>query len=167
MVSKTINSLVRGVCKTFKAVEHEIISTANEKFNSLSVKAKRSTVIAFGAIVGFVCSSLIFKAIKEGSNHLSRPGDISLTSKIPMRNHKHLRKLIPLGKMKGEYNGEYDSFYVALDRDASIFINRNLEYSDSAYFKSNRWEKITQNQLKEYADQLCFIPFDRNGKTKN
>ena len=83
-----------------------------------------------------------------------------------MRQHKDLRKLIPLGKMKGEYNGEYDSFYVALDANASIFINRNLEYSDSAYFKSNRWEKITRNQLKEYANQLCFIPFDTNGKDK-
>lgn len=70
-------------------------------------------------------------------------------------------KLTPVGKMKGEINGEFESFYIALDREGQLFINRDPEYSEDRYEKSNGWKPITRQQLEAYEKELRFFPSQR------
>lgn len=81
-----------------------------------------------------------------------------------MKQERENESLIPLGKMKGEIDGEFDSFYVAVDKDARIFINRNMNYGDSAYKKSENWNEITIDILKDYERSLHFIPLSQKSK---
>lgn len=64
----------------------------------------------------------------------------------------------PAGKMKGEIDGEFESFYLAVDKEGQVYMNRNPEYSEHRYDKSNGWESISQQQLDEYKKELHFIP---------
>lgn len=66
--------------------------------------------------------------------------------------------LTPIGKMKGEINEEFESFYLAVDKDGQVYMNRNPEYSEDRYDKSKGWESITQEQLTGYKKELHFIP---------
>jgi hypothetical protein len=71
----------------------------------------------------------------------------------PMKNET----LMPLGKLKGEMNGEFEAFYLAMDAGGQLYINRDLGYRRTAYEKSNGWELITRSQLANYEKQLHFI----------
>lgn len=72
-------------------------------------------------------------------------------------------QLTPVGKMKGEIDGEFESFYVAVDREGGIFINRDIEYSERAFDKSNDWKQISREKLAEYEKQLNFLPSRSKG----
>lgn len=67
------------------------------------------------------------------------------------------QQLNPIGKMKGEINDEFESFYLAQDKDGKIYMNRNPEYSQNRYSQVKGWELITQAQLDEYKKKLHFI----------
>lgn len=73
--------------------------------------------------------------------------------------------LIPLGKMKGEVNGQFDSFYVAIDKNARIFINRDIDYGPNAYVQSKKWKEITRAKLAEYERDLTFRPINQKSKS--
>lgn len=79
-----------------------------------------------------------------------------------MKTKQSSNELIPLGKMKGEIDGEFDSFYVAIDKDARVFINRNISYSESAYDKNEAWKEISMDDLKGYERDLHFIPVSKS-----
>lgn len=68
------------------------------------------------------------------------------------------QQLKPVGKMKGEIDDEFESFYLAEDKDGQVYMNRNPEYAQHRYDKSKGWEVITQAQLGEYKKKLHFIP---------
>lgn len=72
-------------------------------------------------------------------------------------------KLNPVGKMKGEIDGEFESFYIALDREGQLFINRDPAYSGDRYEKSNGWKPITRRELEAYEKDLRFFPSQRKG----
>ena len=72
-------------------------------------------------------------------------------------------KLTPVGKMKGEINGEFESFYIAVDREGQLFINHDPEYSEDRYKKSNGWKPITRQQLEAYETNLHFFPSQKKG----
>ena len=67
--------------------------------------------------------------------------------------------------MKGEVNGEFDSFYVAIDKSARIFINRDIDYAPNAYTKSKKWKEITRTKLGEYERDLTFRPINQKPKS--
>ncbi|MEX2234032.1 MAG: hypothetical protein WD824_17840 [Cyclobacteriaceae bacterium] len=67
-------------------------------------------------------------------------------------------KLNPVGKMKGEIDGEFRSFYIALEREGQLFINHDPEYSEDRYEKSNGWKPITRQELEAYEKDLRFFP---------
>jgi hypothetical protein len=75
-----------------------------------------------------------------------------------MQQQSNEQLLTPIGKMKGEINKEFESFYLAVDKDGQIYMNRNPEYSEDRYDKSKGWELITQEQLAGYKKELHFIP---------
>jgi hypothetical protein len=168
-VHDAIMKLIHRICNGYKSIEERFVSAANTRFNGLSVTEKKLSVVLCGFLVGVVCVMLITQAINGNSKRSITVTRITDTKDSYMKkNYKDFNQLIPLGKMKGMVDGEYDSFYVAIDKEASIYINRSIEYSDSAYIKSNRWEKITRQKLDEYAKSLHFLPFQsKKGKALN
>jgi hypothetical protein len=73
------------------------------------------------------------------------------------------QQLNPVGKMKGEIDGEFESFYIAVDQEGQLFINRDPEHSEDRYKKSNGWRPITRQQLEAYEGDLRFFPSQRKG----
>lgn len=73
------------------------------------------------------------------------------------------QELNAVGKMKGELDGEFESFYIAVDREGQLFINRDPAYSKDRYEKSNGWKPITRQELEAYERDLRFFPSQRKG----
>lgn len=71
--------------------------------------------------------------------------------------------LIPIGKMKGEVEGKFEAFYLAVDKEGQLHINRNPPFLKDALHKSAEWETITRQQLDRYEKQLHFIPSHKHG----
>lgn len=72
-------------------------------------------------------------------------------------------QLTPVGKMKGEIDGEFESFYVAVDNQGAVYINRDIEYSERAYNKTDDWKQISKEKLMEYERDLHFMPSQSKG----
>jgi len=70
--------------------------------------------------------------------------------------------LIPLGKMKGEVNGEFEAFYLAVDLNAQLYMNRSPEYTTGRWKKGSGWEPLSRQQLAEFENHLRLIPTRRN-----
>jgi hypothetical protein len=134
----------------------------NARFSRFSNQKQKICLLLFGAMVGGICVTLIARAL------YSRPSnDYISVDKIETPNNHFMQKenstlseedLIPIGKMKGMIEGEFEAFYVAVDKDGKIFINHEIDYSPDAYKKSNGWQNIKREQLDEYSKELHFIP---------
>jgi hypothetical protein len=142
------------------------IIVANNQFNGLPLNKKKRIVLVFGLAISGVSILLINQALhpqeKEGAfkaDRISMPHDIYMKEQINVSGDQ----LIPVGKMKGEIDGEFESFYVAVDSKGSIFINRDIEYSEKAYDKSESWKQISKEKLDEYEKDLHFIPSKSKG----
>ena len=148
----------------YKNINRGIYSAAahlSTKFNGLSTRSKKMSVIAFTTLITVLCLKI---AIEPSKNSIRGSKDKLTTPDIPaMKEPMQDQKLIPLGKMKGEVDDNYDSFYVAIDNEGKLFINRNLEYGKEAYLKSDRWQSISIPELKEYERHLHFIPMKSKG----
>lgn len=75
-----------------------------------------------------------------------------------MKSKSNGQQLKPVGKMKGEIDDEFESFYLARNKDGQVYMNRNPEYTQDRYDQTKGWEAITQAQLNEYKTKLHFIP---------
>ncbi len=142
------------------------VTLANNEFNSLSTRKKKRIVLVFGVVVSGISVLLINQALHPQENEgalkadrISMPHDIFMKDEINVSEDQ----LIPVGKMKGEIDGEFESFYVAVDGKGSIFINRDIEYSEKAYEKSESWKQISKEKLDEYEKDLHFIPARSKG----
>ncbi|QLH32233.1 MAG: hypothetical protein HWD62_07135 [Cyclobacteriaceae bacterium] len=69
--------------------------------------------------------------------------------------------LTPIGKMKGEIDGDFEAFYLAVDKNGQVYLNRDPDYSENRYDKSRGWELVTHEQLAVYEKELHFIPHQR------
>ncbi len=78
--------------------------------------------------------------------------------------HDKSAKLLPVGKMKGEIDSRYEAFYLAVDTDGKLYLNRDMDYGRNAYRKSERWEEITPDQLQTYESRLHFLPHRAKGQ---
>jgi hypothetical protein len=136
------------------------INWLNRRFNGLPLRMKKTYTIVFVALTVMVCTVI---AIAPRDLSKLKINEHLITPDIPMMDPKENQKLIPLGKMKGEVDGNFESFYVAIDNEGKLFINRNLNYGKDAYTKDDRWESISQQQLKKYEQQLHFIPLKSKG----
>jgi hypothetical protein len=134
----------------------------NMSFNRFSKRIQKLFLILFGLTIGSICVILIGRALigEPDIDHLS-------VDKIQTPNNQFMQRestplseedLVPIGKMKGMIEGEYEAFYVAVDKDGKVYINRDISYSADAYKKSNGWENIKKEQLDEYEKELHFIP---------
>ena len=63
--------------------------------------------------------------------------------------------------MKGEIDGDFEAFYLAVDKDGQVYLNRDPDYSENRYEKSRGWELVTREQLAVYEKELHFIPLQK------
>lgn len=152
----------------FKAHVKAKVDFFNTSFNNLSPNTKRISLIGTGITMAGICTLLIFQAMSDPSNHSIHVDGITFPKDINDINRNHMSKpstakLTHIGKMKGEIDGEFEAFHVALDNDGGIFINHDPEYSRDSLFQSKGWEPITRQQLDAYEKQLHFIPDHQKG----
>jgi hypothetical protein len=137
------------------------VDELNLFFNRQSTTRKRAMVLLFGIGVTVISVALISKALKNQENSIdSKPDRVVMPYDIFMQEERIISKnqLTPVGKMKGEIDGEFESFYVAVDSEGAIYINRDIEYSANAYDKTDGWKQISKEKLMEYDRDLHFIP---------
>jgi hypothetical protein len=136
-----------------------------DKYNALPERGKKIVVLTFGSATAVLCLLLIMQSLYDNVGITLSIDPITKTKDayMPDSTFQHQDALVPVGKLKGEYEGEFDAFYLAVDKEGSLFINRSLEYSPDAYRKENGWEPISRNELRKYEEQLHFIPHRKPG----
>ncbi len=138
------------------------VNHCNEIFNTLSSKTKKASMIVFGISMAGICTVLILQAIYGQPSTTLPIDEITLPNDIYM-NTPDNQKLTPIGKMKGEIDGEFEAFHVAVDSEGQLFINSDPEFSKDSLNKSKGWEPITRQQLETYENELHFIPTQKKG----
>jgi hypothetical protein len=146
----------------FKFFLKKKVDIVNNAFNNLSITAKRITLMGMGALVAGVCVLLIFQALFSQNNTIIKVDQLNLPKDIYMK-QSDTTSLTHIGKMKGEIDKKFESFHLAVDNDGNLFINRDPEFSKDSLNKSKGWEPITRQQLKDYEEQLHFIPDRKKG----
>jgi len=152
--------LVKEYLRKLKSGFKAAIGVANETFNGLPIQRKKSAVVAFGIGVTAVSVFLILHALRNEPNKSGfKPDRIAMPYDIFMKDESGTTEdqLTPVGKMKGEIDGEFESFYVAVDNQGAVYINRDIEYSERAYEKTDDWKQISKEKLMEYEKDLHFI----------
>lgn len=158
--------MIWKIIKTARLSMDEKVQRTNVRFNNLTAPRKKTMVLSFGIIVSWISILLIIQALQPQENmslvapdHISVPHDIFMNNEASYPNSH----LVPVGKLKGEVDGEFESFYLAVDQNGHMFMNRDLEYSEKAYEKSEQWKPITREELKAYEKELHFIPLRGKG----
>ena len=139
------------------------IDWLSRKFNALPLRVKQVCVISFGMMTSMLCMVLVFQALQGKMNNTIQIEDITFPNDIYMNNTDTTKQLIPVGKFKGEINEEFEAFYLAVDNEGQVFINRNPSVGASRFAKSEDWQRISRNQLDDYRKQLHFTPHKGKG----
>lgn len=145
------------------------VLTINDTFNSLPIATRRRIAITCGiaaALTILVLTVLPFHSKQDNipdTEVITLPHDIN---QYPDMEQHNANTLAPLGKMKGEIDDKFEAFYLAVDNEGTVFINRDPPYGADRFLKTNGWEAITMEQLKEYEKELHFTPHNnRKGLT--
>lgn len=132
----------------------------NRKFNAFPNGLKKSILILTGIIIAILSGTMIHNAIHNVPSNPFSTDKITLPKDIHMP-YPDTQTLTPVGKMKGEIKDEFEAFYLAVDAEGQVFINRDPEYGEDRYNKSKGWEPITREQLQAYEKHLHFIPHQK------
>lgn len=139
-----------------------MVNKINTTYNALPVKLKKITLLSFGIVTGGISLLLIIQALGNQENRKELSIESIRTPKdIYMKHHNQdvtEDRLIPVGKLKGEINGEFEAFYLAVDAQGKTYINRSVDFSKDAYHKSKGWEEISRDDLAKYEKALHFLP---------
>jgi hypothetical protein len=122
--------MIRKALRRLSVLVNQRIGKANDSFNVLPKTSKRLMVIAFGICTTGISALLIIQALRDQESQIDfKPETIAMPYDIFKKEETAVSdtQLIPVGKMKGEIEGEFESFYVAVDNKGSIFINREIE----------------------------------------
>ena len=143
------------------------VDKANTLFNGLTGRGKKTTLLVFGSVMGGISIMLIMQALgnQENDRRLSiesirAPKDIYMKEQTQAISRD---QLIPVGKLKGEMNGEFEAFYLAVDHEGRTYKNAWPGVSMDAYHKSNGWQEISRQELARYEKQLHFFPARSKG----
>ena len=142
------------------------IDFANQSFNRLPKSKKKLSILLFGVCITGISATLIIQALRNQENQIHfKPERIAMPYDIFMKGETEVSEsqLTPVGKMKGEIDGEFESFYVAVDSKGSIYINRDIEYAESAYDLTDAWKQVSREKLTEFERELHFIPSRSKG----
>lgn len=139
------------------------VDAINKRFNGMPLRAKQFIVISFGMLMSMVCIVLVIQAVQNKVADTISIEKINLPKDTFMNNNDSSNQLIPVGKLKGEINGEFEAFYVAVDGEGQVYINRNPSFGASRFMKSQEWQPISRKQLEIYEKELHFIPHKSKG----
>lgn len=138
------------------------VDKANTLFNGLTARVKKTILLIFGWVMGGISIMLIMQALgnQETDGRLSiesirTPKDIYMKEDGEFISRD---QLIPVGKLKGEMDGEFEAFYLAVDHEGRTYRNPWPGVSREAYQKSNGWQEISRQELERYEKQLHFFP---------
>ena len=136
------------------------VDKVNNFFNGLSPDRQRLALTIAGVLLAGISALMVATALRQqvDTDALEQKITLPIDLDMPERNVKPVELLSPVGKMKGEMDGEFEAFYLAVDATGQIYINRNPEYSRERFLKSDDWQPITPTQLDAYGKQLHFIP---------
>lgn len=135
----------------------------NTAFNALPLRTKQVTVIFFGMALAMICIVLVVQAFQTEISNAISIDKITLPKDTFMKQADTTKQLIPVGKLKGEINGEFEAFYVAVDKTGQVYINRDPEFGANRFVKSEQWQPISQKELDSYQKELHFIPHKAKG----
>lgn len=143
------------------------IDAVNSSFNALTIRGKKLSVVIFSVMISGIGVTLIMQALGNQENDRG----LSLESmRIPidiyMKNQANTiseNQLIPVGKLKGEIDGDFEAFYLAVDHEGKTYINPWPGVSQDAYNKSNGWREISREELERYQKHLHFLPAKTKG----
>lgn len=143
------------------------VGTASNAFNQLDQKSKRRLLIVFILIASIYPLILLMTPFVSDADEIMGVDRITLPMDLynkenPMK-QQQAQQLIPVGKMKGEIDGKFEAFYLALDQEGQLYINRDPPYGEERFMKSNGWETISNEQFRTYEEQLHFIPHAQKG----
>jgi hypothetical protein len=143
------------------------VDKANSFFNGLTVRGRKMVLLIFGAVMGGISFTLIMQALGDQENDgrlsiesISTPKDIYMKDQTQAISRD---QLIPVGKLKGEMDGEFEAFYLAVDYQGKTYMNPWPGVSREAYHKSNGWQEISRQELARYEKQLHFLPARTKG----
>lgn len=158
--------MISAIFQKAKVGMSERVNRLNSSFNGLSKRRKQMFILVFGICITGVSATLVIQALRNEKSKINFKTDqIAMPYDIFMDDERIISEdqLTPVGKMKGEIDGEFQSFYVAVDREGAIYINRDIEYSERAYDKTENWKQISREKLMEYEKDLDFIPSRSRG----
>ncbi len=152
-----------GLIEKWNEHKRKKVDRINERFNALPLRTKQVSVIFFGILMAMTCVVLVVKAIRTEMIDSIPIDKITLPNDTFMNKVEATKELIPVGKLKGEINGEFEAFYVAVDREGQAYINRNPSFGAHRFVKSEEWQPISHKQLENYEKELHFIPHKTKG----
>lgn len=155
---KEENRLMKTSGQKFTDTVRAKISALNNQFNSLSLRAKQAILLFFGMSMAMLCLVLVVRALQSESPDSISIEKITLPNDIHMNSSDTTQNLIPLGKFKGEIDGEFEAFYLAVDGEGQAYINRNPVLGPGRFVKSKEWRPVSRQQLEAYEKDLHFIP---------
>lgn len=145
------------------------VTQLNHAFNSLPITTRRRVAVTAGIVTALTILMLTVLPFYKTQENIPDVETITLPLDInqhPDMEQHNANTLAPLGKMKGEIDDKFEAFYLAVDNEGTVFINRDPPYGADRFLKTNGWEAITMEQLKQYEKELHFIPHNnRKGLT--
>lgn len=154
-----------SLSKLFHAHLDRLMLKLNKAFNELPVGSQRLLLVAMALCLAAWCSHAITLGITATPPHSFPIDSITYLYMLPMEKKHDTLQLIPLGKMKGEINGQFEAFYVAMDTKGNFYKNHNPSYSKERWFKSRDWEILTYRQIMEYDKHLTLLPLQNMSKS--
>lgn len=137
----------------------------NKAFNALSLKAQRIILLTAGLCIAAVCVLAITEGFSPRKVNTIPIDSLTRPLMHPNEKKRDSTELIPLGKMKGEINGEFEAVYVAMDGKGNFFMNHNPTYAKDRWLKSDDWKQLSYQEFMRYEKELHFLPID--GKSKS
>lgn len=163
MKETTDTNSIGGLIEQWKERARKKVDLISERFNALPLRIKQVSVIFFGMLIAMTCLVLIVQSLQDKITEPISIDNIILPKDTFMNNTDTTKQLIPVGKLKGEINGEFEAFYVAVDGEGQAYINRNPSFGAHRFVKSEEWQPISRKQLEAYEKELHFIPHKGKG----
>lgn len=138
------------------------MESLNARFNSIPHGKRKMILVMAGALIALLSGTILLNAIYGVPANPLSIDKITIPHDIYMK-PTDTTLLTPVGKMKGEIDGEFEAFYLAVDKEGQVYINRDPGYSEDRYDKSKGWEPVTREQLAQYEKALHFIPHQKKG----
>ncbi|MBN8577974.1 MAG: hypothetical protein J0L66_13605 [Cytophagales bacterium] len=159
-MKSTMKKKIKESLSPMQLLVMQRIDNLNTTFNAFPHGKKKIILAVTGVMIACLSSAMVLNAIYGVPANPLTFDKITLPHDIQMQ-QTDTTTLTPIGKMKGEIDGDFESFYLAVDKDGQVYLNRDPDYSENRYDKSRGWELVTHEQLAVYEKELHFIPHQR------